>query len=573
MPGKLTRRAFVRNTAATAALAHTSLAQGPANAFAQQTTIAAGPFQPTYESLKQYKTPEWFRDAKFGIWAHWSAQCVPEQGDWYARRMYIQGDRDHDFNTEHYGHPSKFGFMEIDNLWRPDQWQPEQLMSLYQAAGAKYFFALANHHDNFDNYDSTYHQWNSTKVGPKRDIIGTWGKVARAHGLKFGVSNHSSHAWHWFQVAYGYDPTGPYANVRYDAATLTKADGKGKWWEGLDPQDLYTGRNALAMPDGINTIEAQNAWHKTHDGKWHEEDPPENPRFAELWYLRCKELFDKYDPDLVYFDDEELPLGDKGRRVTAHLYNRSVAKHGSVQSVVFAKKPSPEAMGAFTLDIERSRSTEILAEPWQTDTCIGDWHYRRSLFEEHKYKTPETVIPLLIDVISKNGNLLLSIRCAATAPSMRTSMPFCRRLRPGSRSMARPSTARGRTPSSAKARRSRSRRTSARRPGHTQRKTSASHARTTWSTPLCWRGRPMVRSASKPCARAANTRPQQSTAWTCSACPAAPRNCVTRRQPTHSRSRCRPTSRTRMRTCCAARQAESVCVRAAHHHLERHPPS
>jgi alpha-L-fucosidase len=374
MSGKLTRRTFVRNSAATAALAHTAFAQGPANAFAQQTTIAAGPFQATYESLKQYKTPEWFRDAKFGIWAHWSAQCVPEQGDWYARRMYIQGDHDHDWNTEHYGHPSKFGFMEIDNLWRPDQWQPEQLMSLYQAAGAKYFFALANHHDNFD-----------------------------------GVSNHSSHAWHWFQVAYGYDPVGPYANVRYDAYTLTKADGKGKWWDGLDPQDLYTGRNALMMPDGVNTIEAQNAWHKTHDGKWHEEDPPENPRFAELWYLRCKELLDKYEPDLLYFDDEELPLGDKGRRVTAHMYNTSIKRHGSLQSVVFAKKPSPEALGAFTLDIERSRSTEILAEPWQTDTCIGDWHYKRSIFEEHKYKTPETVISMLIDIISKNGNLLLSI--------------------------------------------------------------------------------------------------------------------------------------------------------------------
>ena len=409
MPGKLSRRSFVRNTAATAAFAHTALAQGPAGAFAQQTTIAAGPFQPTYESLKQYKTPEWFRDAKFGIWAHWSAQCVPEQGDWYARRMYIQGDRDHDWSTEHFGHPSKFGFMEFDNLWRPDQWQPDQLMSLYQAAGAKYFFALANHHDNFDNYDSTYHPWNSTKVGPKRDIIGTWGRVARAHGLRFGVSNHSSHAWHWFQSAYGYDPTGPFANVRYDAATLTKADGKGKWWEGLDPQLLYTGRNALAMPDGLNTIAEQNAWHKVHDGKWHEEDPPENPRFAELWYLRCKELFDKYDPDLVYFDDEELPLGDKGRRVTAHLYNRSVAKHGSVQSVVFAKKPSPAAMGAFTLDIERSRSTEILPDSWQTDTCIGDWHYRRSIFEEHKYKTADTVIAMLIDIISKNGNLLLSV--------------------------------------------------------------------------------------------------------------------------------------------------------------------
>ena len=401
MPG-ISRRSFLRNTAASAALARAGAA------FAQQTAIAPGPFQASYESLKQYRTPEWFRDAKFGIWAHWSAQCVPEQGDWYARRMYMQGDPVHDWHTQHYGHPSKFGFMEIDNLWKAEKWQPEQLMGLYQAAGAKYFFALANHHDNFDNYASTYHAWNSTRIGPMKDIIGTWAKVARAHNMKFGVSNHSSHAWHWFQTAYGYDATGPLANVRYDAYTVTKADGKGKWWDGYDPQELYTGRN-LVLPDGLNTVEQQTAWHKAHDGKWHEEDPPEDPRFAELWYLRTKELMDKYTPDLLYFDDTELPLGDKGTRVTAHVYNSSIQRNGSQQAVVFAKHPMPEHAGAFTLDIERSRSTEILAEPWQTDTCIGDWHYKRSLFEQHKYKTPEVVIALLIDVISKNGNLLLSV--------------------------------------------------------------------------------------------------------------------------------------------------------------------
>ena len=405
MLSHLTRRRFLQGSAATVAAARAA-SMWPQSAM----HIAPGPFQPTWDSLKaHYQTPDWFRDAKFGIWAHWSAQCVPEQGDWYARKMYMQGDPTYEWHVKNYGHPTKFGFMELDNLWKADQWQPEQLMQLYQAAGAKYFFALANHHDNFDNYASTYHPWNSTRIGPRRDIIGDWEKVARAHGMKFGVSNHSSHAWHWFQVAYGYDAIGPMANQRYDAATLTKAAGKGKWWEGLDPQTLYAGRTDLAMPDGVNTIAAQNEWHKTHDGKWHEEDPPQNPHFSELWFLRCKELFDKYNPDLVYFDDEELPFGDKGLSVTAHLYNTSIARHGSQQAVVFAKKPSPEHNGGFTLDIERSRSTEILAKPWQTDTCIGDWHYKRSIFEQHKYKSAETVIALLIDVISKNGNLLLSI--------------------------------------------------------------------------------------------------------------------------------------------------------------------
>jgi alpha-L-fucosidase len=125
--------------------------------------------------------------------------------------------------------------------------------------------------------------------------------------------------------------------------------------------------------------------------------------------LRCHELIDKYLPDLLYFDDDELPLGAAGLNAAAHFYNRSIERNGSVECVLFAKHARPEHAGAFTLDIERSRSTEILAQPWQTDTCIGDWHYSRSIFERHAYKTAEVVIPLLIDIVSKNGNLLLSI--------------------------------------------------------------------------------------------------------------------------------------------------------------------
>ena len=156
-------------------------------------------------------------------------------------------------------------------------------MALYKAAGAKYFVALANHHDNFDCFDSKYHEWNSVRVGPHKDIVGTWEKVARAAGLRFGVTNHSAHAWHWFQVAYGYDPEGPLAGIRYDAF-LTKADGKGKWWEGLDPQELYTGRN-MVMPDGITTVKEAKAWHDKNDGEWLETPPPNNPHFADKWLL------------------------------------------------------------------------------------------------------------------------------------------------------------------------------------------------------------------------------------------------------------------------------------------------
>src|SRR5262249_2457057 len=148
-----------------------------------------------------------------------------------------------------------------------------------------------------DNYDSKYHAWNSVNVGPHRDIVDTWAKVARKYGLRFGVSNHSAHSWHWFQTAYGYDGEGELAGVRYDAATLTKADGAGKWWNGPDPQELYTGPN-IRMPDGITGIRAVQQWHERNDRPWTEKPPTNNPAFTENWFLRCQDLVDKYHPDL-----------------------------------------------------------------------------------------------------------------------------------------------------------------------------------------------------------------------------------------------------------------------------------
>ena len=379
-----------------------------ASAWQKPRPIAPGAFQPTWDSLKQYQAPEWFRDAKFGIWAHWTAQCVPEQGDWYARNMYIQGSAQNKFHVARYGHPSKFGFMELDNLWKAEKWEPDALMQLYVKAGAKYFFTLANHHDNFDCYASTHHAWNSVRVGPKKDIVGIWAATARKHGLRVGVSNHSAHAWHWFQTAYGYDPEGPLAGVRYDGFA-TKEQGKGKWWEGLDPQQLYVGPS-MVMPDGITTIKAAQQWHDQHDRKWTEEPPPNNAAFVDNWFLRCQELVDKYQPDVLYFDNTELPLGQAGLDIAAHFYNANMKNHGGrLEAVLNSKGLTPDHTGTMVLDIERGRADRILPAAWQTDTCIGEWHYRRSLFENHRYKTADTVVKTLIDIVSKNGNLLLSI--------------------------------------------------------------------------------------------------------------------------------------------------------------------
>ena len=297
--------------------------------------IMKGKFEPSWESLGQYQCPEWFRDAKFGIWAHWSAQCVPEQGDWYARKMYIEGDPDYQYQCEHYGHPSKVGFKDIDHIWHAEHWDPEKLMELYKQAGAKYFMALANHHDNFDCFDSKYQPWNSVKIGPKKDIVGLWAKAARKNGLRFGVTVHCSRAWSWFEPAQGADKKGPLAGVPYDGK-LTKADGKGQWWEGLDPQDLY----------------AQN--HKPGTKLVWDWDPKKgssvpDQAYCDKFFNRTKDLIDHYNPDLVYFDDTVLPLwpvSDAGLRIAAHYYNENMKRHDGRLEAVMTTKGLNERSGA-----------------------------------------------------------------------------------------------------------------------------------------------------------------------------------------------------------------------------------
>jgi alpha-L-fucosidase len=349
--------------------------------------VTPGPFQPSWESLQSFKTPQWFQDAKFGIWAHWTAQCVPEQGEWYARDMYEFGSHDYQYQCEHYGHPSKVGFKDIDHIWHAEHWDPEKLIALYKSAGAQYFVALANHHDNFDCFDSKYQPWNSVAIGPKRDIVGEWAKAARAAGLKFGVSIHAARTWAWFEVAQGADPSGPLAGVKYDGV-MTKADGVGKWWNGLDPQDLY----AQNHPIGAKPSQA----------------------YCDKFYNRTLDLIHKYHPDLVYFDDSVLPLNGSGQafglNIAADVYNTSASLNGGQnQAIMNTKGLNQLQRQCLTLDIERGIDDKIDPNHWQTDTCIGHWHYNLSLFEHHGYKSAPLVVHMLADIVSKNGNLLLSI--------------------------------------------------------------------------------------------------------------------------------------------------------------------
>ncbi len=368
-----------------------------------------GPVQPNWPSLvEHYRYPDWFRDAKFGIWSHWGPQAVPEQGDWYGRFLYMQGHPMADFHRDTYGHPTQFGMKDILPLWTAEAWQPEVLMQRFVKAGAKYFVSLAAHHDNFDCFDSAHHPWNAMRIGPKRDVVGIWERAARAAGLRFGVSNHISHAWHWYQPGYGYDPVGPHRGQRYDAYRLTRADGAGTWWDGLDPQQLYTGPHMVA-PDGIDSIDAMNAWHDAHDGQWIETVPPGDNGFARQWLLRQQDLVARYRPDFCYFDNYGLPFDRYGLEAAADYYNRSIAWHGDIDVVLTAKQLQPHMRFGLVQDVERGFSDHLWEEPWQTDTCIGDWFYNRARYTDRSYKSAEDVVQRLADVVSKNGNLLLSI--------------------------------------------------------------------------------------------------------------------------------------------------------------------
>lgn len=162
-----------------------------------QEPMMTGKYAPTWESLSQYEVPEWFRDAKFGIWAHWGPQCVEGSGDWMARSLYIEGSNEYKHHVANYGHPSEVGFKDILPLFKAEKWDPDRLVGLYKKIGARYFFALGNHHDNFDLWDSQYQEWNSKAIGPKRDLLAGWAEACRKHGLKFGVSLHADHAWSW----------------------------------------------------------------------------------------------------------------------------------------------------------------------------------------------------------------------------------------------------------------------------------------------------------------------------------------------------------------------------------------
>jgi len=352
---------------AASALALSRIARGAVGAQGSE-------FAGSRSSLHSYRIPDWFRDAKFGIWSHWGPQSAIEDGDWYARGMYQQGSDQYKYHVEHYGHPSKVGYKDLVNDWHAAKWDPDTLMSLYKKAGAKYFVSMGVHHDNFDLWNSKHTRWNAVNMGPKKDIVGMWQAAARKQGLRFGVSEHLWISFKWWDVSHGADKTGPLAGVPYD---------------GVDTQfaDLYHDADCARFVDRLD---------------WNDDGIPES--WKKHYLDRMTDLIDNYKPDFLYTDGH-LPFEDYGLQMVAHLYNVSAQLHGGNTEAIYTSKDDLDcAIGTCLLDHERGVSDGIATNPWQTDTCIGQWHYKRG----QEYKTPKKVIDLLTDIVSKNGNLLLN---------------------------------------------------------------------------------------------------------------------------------------------------------------------
>ncbi len=337
-------------------------------------------FEAEWESLQQYECPEWFRDAKFGIFVTWGVYSVPGQGCWYGRNMYEEGRPEYLAHVKNWGHPSEFGYRDFIPLWKAERFDPGAWLSLFKEAGARYFSPIASFHDGFDIWDSS-HPYNSIDMGPRKNLLKMMRDATLAQGLRWGVNTHLARNYNFFQVGYNADTQGPKKGIPY----------------------------LKDIPEN------QTFYHPNHGDT--NRKYPINPSasWKESWSARLRDLIDRYSPDFLYFDGA-VPFdsddGLTGRRILAHYYNTGLKRHQGEQQVVMSIKTARNGHGIYqdgiaTLDLERSTLDELRHEPWQTDDTIGVkyWSYVPGM----KYQSVDYLIDKFVDIVSKNGNLLLSV--------------------------------------------------------------------------------------------------------------------------------------------------------------------
>ncbi|WHU04581.1 alpha-L-fucosidase [Sphingomonas sp. NIBR02145] len=340
--------------------------------------IAKGPFKSDWDALRgKYRTPEWFRDAKFGIFIHWGPYSVPAfANEWYSRNMYVPGNAAYKHHVETYGPQSRFGYKDFIPQFKAEKFDPTAWMKLFQDAGARYVVPVAEHCDGFAMYASDFTEWDASKMGPKRDTTGEIAKAARAAGLHFGLSSHRAEHWWWYYMGRTFDSD----------VNDPKNDG------------LYGPAAPMGLP-----ADRPESW---PDGGQLQTWMPPNKAFLNDWMARTSELVDKYKPELIYFDwwTAAPSFEPLMRDTAAYYYNRSA---GWGQQGIIAYKGGQFAEGSALFDMERGKTDALKLTPWQSDTSVSvhSWGYARN----DSYRTAQSLISDLIDIVSKNGNLLLNV--------------------------------------------------------------------------------------------------------------------------------------------------------------------
>ncbi|MDE5850307.1 MAG: alpha-L-fucosidase [Muribaculaceae bacterium] len=370
-----------------------------------------GPFKANWESIEaNYPgSPEWLRDAKFGIWVHFGPQSSGQSGDWYARNLYKEDHKAYANHLKNFGHPSKTGYKEVLRDWSPDSLNPEYLTDLYHKAGARFLMIQGVHHDNYDLWDSKYQPWNSVNIGPHRDLLREWADACRKHDMRYGVTFHHEYTWWWWQTAFCADSQGEFARVPYDG-NLTLEDGKGQWWEGYDPRLLY----------GVDLREYESVDENAHTG-W---TPPKAGIFtnhidyakwyAKQWAQRILDVTENYDPDFIYtdgtvqgpFTGDGTGAGFKSNampHVIADYYNRMLKNRGKVDgfSIIKFRNPTNGAVNTAEFDFPDTINS---SQPWIREAPVGDWFYAPGFTYDSGM-----MIKYIIEAIARDGNAALNI--------------------------------------------------------------------------------------------------------------------------------------------------------------------
>lgn len=339
--------------------------------------IHHGPFQADWNSLAAYRAPDWFNDAKFGIFLHWGVYSVPAfANEWYSRNMYVKGSPAYEYHAAVYGAQSKFGYKDFIPLFKAENFDANAWVDLFVQAGARYVVPVAEHCDGFAMYDSDFTAWDAAKMGPKRDIVGELAKATRARGLRFGVSSHRAEHWWWYNEGTQYDS---------------------------DVNDArYAGLYGPAAPRTLPADSSAAEPNPSHLERW----LPPSQAFLEDWLARGTELVDKYHPDFMYFDwwISQPAFAPYLQKMAAYYYDESAAHK---QTPVLTYKQEAFPPNTAVLDIERGKLDTLRLQPWQSDTSVSikSWGY----VKDDEYRTAGSLLDDLIDVVSKNGNLLLNV--------------------------------------------------------------------------------------------------------------------------------------------------------------------